>query len=198
MTLTQAMVRELLDYDPKTGILIWRVRDRHWFKRDGDQKTWNKIFAGKETGSPDGDGYLQCTVLSRAYKAHRLIWLWMTGEWPKDEIDHENHIQSDNRWLNLRVTTNSGNMKNRSLQSNNTSGTPGVSWSRRDRKWRASVRAFGKKLHLGSFSDKSDAIAARKAADIKYGYHPNHGMLASPRSRCWKRPHIGSQEKVAS
>jgi len=176
MELTQAIIRELTDYDPETGILTWRVRDRRWFKSDANWKAWNRKYSEKSAGSPAGQElYLRCAIFGRFYRVHRIIWMWMTGDWPAHEIDHKNHDRADNRWCNLRAVTGAENKKNRPRQKNNSSGTPGVFWASREQKWVAAIKVSGKRRHLGYFTDKSIAISKRKAAEIKYGFHPNHG-----------------------
>ena len=97
------------------------------------------------------------------------------GAWPKKGIDHINGITDDNRISNLRDVSQSDNMRNMTTPCRNTSGRIGVYWFARDCKWQAQIRADGKTKHLGYFDDINDAIAARKAAEIEYGYHENHG-----------------------
>lgn len=177
--ITQDIVREFLDYDPETGVLTWRKRARKWFTSDGAWKSWNTKYAGGEAGSLSARGYLCVDVLGRSHKAHRLIWLWMTGEFPPAGIDHENQSGSGNRWNNLREATQDENMKNLPMFRNNTSGVTGVSWYRPRGEWVAHIRTGGKRYHLGYFTSKDAAIAARKAAEIEYGFHPNHGRIAA-------------------
>ena len=82
--------RELLAYDPETGIVRW-IKDRGGCAKKG-----------RLAGSEDRDGYIVVGIYERQYKMHRVIWLMMTGQWPKGEIDHKNRIRWDNRWRNLR------------------------------------------------------------------------------------------------
>ena len=102
---------------------------------------------------------------------HRAIMGAVKGQ----EVDHENHHTLDNQRGNLRVTTRQGNSQNQRLPRNNTSGVCGVYFARLGRKWIAQVMVDGKTLHLASCAKKEDAIAAREAANIKYGFHENHG-----------------------
>jgi len=104
---------------------------------------------------------------------HRLAWLYMTGEWPENQIDHINHIGTDNRWVNLRDTDE--NPMNRGMQGNNTSGFTGVSWHKYGKKWQAEMQVGGEHIHIGYFTNKQQAIDARKSANIEYGFHENHG-----------------------
>ena len=154
--LTAEKLRELLHYEPETGIFTRKVR------------TSNRAKAGAVAGCPDGLGYLRIMVQSRLYQAHRLAWLYVYGEWPKLNIDHINRNPSDNRLVNLRDVTQKQNMQNASKYSHNTSGHPGVAWHKRISKWRAHIMHNQKDIHLGYFSILEEAIAARKAAEKLY------------------------------
>ena len=145
---------------PETGIFTRKV------------STSNSVKVGDVAGSLDGDGYLQITVLSRVYKAHRLAWLYMYSNWPNDQIDHINRIRTDNRIANLREVSHKQNGQNRSKSSNNTSGHTGVRWHRWASKWLANIKHNHKLIHLGCFATIEEAIAARKAGELKYwGHH---------------------------
>ena len=170
--ISQEIVRELLDYDPETGKLTWRRRDRKWFKSDKDCAGWNTRYSDKEAFKTLVVGYFRGSIQDKAYYAHRIIWLWMTGEWPEEQIDHINHDRKDNRWLNLRQVSNQENGKNRTKQRNNFSNQTGVCWNKRIEKWFAYI---SNNISIGSFVSLEEAVSARKAAEIKYGFHENHG-----------------------
>jgi hypothetical protein len=172
--LTHEIVRELLDYNPETGALTWKRRDRKWFRSDRHWTNWNNKFAGKPAlNAPHGKkGYLQGGIFYRIYKSHRVIFFWMTGRWP-DEVDHENHDTTDNRWENLVESNHHGNCKNQSLFRTNKSGHHGV-WQVRDR-WRARIGVDNNEIHLGYHNTYEEACAAYDDAAKKYGFHPNHG-----------------------
>ena len=174
--INQEQLKELLHYDPETGIFTWRKRDRKYFKSNHYFNIWNDQFSGKKTGSMNGGGYLRTSVLGRRYKTHRLAFLYMTGEFPPDHTDHINGIRDDNRWVNLRAVSHAENGKNQRLKSNNNSGFNGVFWREDTRKWRVFISVNGKRKHLGQFIDKFEAVCCRKAAEIRYKYHPNHGI----------------------
>lgn len=132
--ITRERLGELLSYDPETGVftrLVHRGSER----------------AGSMAGSPTPDGYLQITVDRRVYRVHRLAWFYMTGEWPKNQIDHIDLNRTNNRWSNLRDATNAQNNANKRIPVTNTTGFKGV---RRDRgdKYRAEVRFNGKKISI--------------------------------------------------
>jgi hypothetical protein len=161
--MNQAEARRLFDYDPETGALTWRVR------------TGPRTPVGDEAGHLTDKGYRRVRVHGRLHLAHRIIWLWMTGDWPAGEIDHVNHVRDDNRWTNLREATRVENTRNASMRHDNTSGHVGVHWHRQNQKWMARIKVNGKLTYLGTFESKADAIAARQAAEIEHGFHPNHG-----------------------
>ena len=138
-------MRDLINYDPETGILTWKVRQ-------------GRAQAGQTAGTTRHDGYITIKVNGKKRYAHRLAWYLVTGSWPKGEIDHINHDTSDNRWENLRDVSKAENGFHRAgLQSNNTSGVTGVGWHKRRQKWYAWVRT----THLGVFDNFDDAVAAR-------------------------------------
>jgi len=178
--LTQEKLKELLDYDPDTGLFTWKER-----VGSGRDKWFNVMFAGKMAGSKKTDIKLKhyktinvkinLNKKRYAFLAHRLAWLYMTGKWPDKQIDHINGDSTDNRWFNLRNITGSENCRNKKINNNNKSGFTGVYWRKDANKWRAAIKTHGKKISLGCFTDKQDAIDARKEANIKYGFHENHG-----------------------
>ena len=179
--LTQDIVRELLDYDPESGKLTWKLRSSHWFKEERNKNIFNKIHAGKcpERISLGVDGYprIRIGVLGNYYSASRVIWLWMTGEWPTGIIDHIDKEPTNNKWDNLRQVDSLGNARNRSKQSNNTSGVTGVSWSEEKQKWRAGVRIKGKQRFLGYFKKEDLDLAAMEVMEFRAenGFHTTHG-----------------------
>jgi HNH endonuclease len=190
--LDQKTVRELLDYDPQTGKLTWRLRARKWFKTDGAYKAFNTQFAGKEAfAARDAKGYMRGDIFSRRYGAHRVIWLLMTGAWPVDQLDHINKDPSDNRFANLRESTNAENRRNITRPSNNTTGFVGVVV--RGEKYIAQIKVNERLFHLGLFPTIEAAAAARYAAQQKYGFSPGHG---TPRAvpignkKQWSTPRV--------
>jgi hypothetical protein len=153
--LTQARVKEVLLYEPDTGVLTWRIQR-------GRQK------AGSRAGRVHHTGYREVVVDNVLYREHRVIWLWMTGSWPDDECEHKNHNRSDNRWENLRAATRAQNMQNLSSHPRNTSGYVGVSFHKVRGKWRANIRHLGKSIHLGHFDTAQEANLAYIAAKQKW------------------------------
>lgn len=150
--------------DFESGLLYWKISPAR------------NVKAGDVVGGLNGCGYIQVLLLRRRYYAHRILWEMARGPIPGGlQVDHKNHKRSDNRLINLRLVTNQANQRNRSKQSKSVSGTLGVTWSERSRKWRAAIYINGKQIHLGMFTHLKDAIATRKVHEAKYNFHPNHG-----------------------
>ena len=175
MKITQEQLKQLMHYDPLTGVFTWLERPVDLCALERVWKMWNTRYSGKEAGTLDISGYSHIQIMSKNYNAHRLAWLYVFNEWPV-EIDHINHIKNDNRIENLRAATNSLNSKNRGMQKNNESGFNGISFYKPRNKWRARVKLKGKDVHLGYFDEIKSAIKARDEANIKYNFHSNHGL----------------------
>jgi len=155
---------ELLDYNPRTGRFTWRQRGREWFVSDVSWRRWNTKYAGKPALTADQQGYKAGTVLGKRYLAHRIAWFFQFGSWPKNQIDHINGDRSDNRIQNLRDVTQAENRKNNRLYATNTSGHAGVDFMPKKGRWRARIGSE----HLGVFRTKSEAILARKKAELQH------------------------------
>lgn len=160
--ITAEQVRKLLHYNPETGEFRWLMRRRG-------------VKSGSVTGYLRKDGYWRIQIYRHRYMANRLAWLYMTGEWPAEEIDHINGVPGDDRWENLREASHSQNMHNSRRPRHNTSGVKGVSWFARDAKWKACIQVNKRRIHLGYFTDLGAARAAYAAAAAKY--HGEFGRL---------------------
>lgn len=158
-------LRFLLTYDPGTGI----------FKHHPANKPAR--VAGKPAGWINKQGYAYLCINGRSFRAHRVAWAIYYGSWPKGQIDHINGDRSDNSITNLRMVNNADNAKNQCLRVNNTSGATGVTWSKQRNLWQAQIVRNGKLKSLGHYTDKNDAIAARKTAEQEMGFHKNHGRV---------------------
>jgi hypothetical protein len=157
--LTVERLKQLLYYDPETGIFTWRARRRG-------------VMRHSIAGGADPRGYVRIRIDRHLYHAHRLAWFWVHERWPVGKIDHANLNKSDNRIANLREATNTENARNcEPLRLNNTSGYKGVSLRRSTGKW---VTYIDRK-HLGFFDTPEEAAAAYEAACRKY-----HGAFARP------------------
>lgn len=152
-TITAEHVRELFHYDPDTGV-ITRIVSRSGAK------------AGSVAGALHQSGYINIKIYRRTYKAHRIAWLYMYGEWPQQQLDHINGNRADNRICNLRSATANENSRNRKTHRNNTSGYKGVTWYARARKWQASICVNGKKKCIGYFKCPQAAHEAYCSASV--------------------------------
>lgn len=162
--ITYNRLRYLFSYNPDTGKFI-RLNSSH---KSG-------ALRKGEVGCLSSDGYIKIGVDGVLYQAHRLVWLYMTGKMPKAQLDHINQVRNDNRWCNLREATNQENNRNQTKRKTNTSGVTGVWRFKKNGKWCAEIMVDAKKVWLGYYEDKFNAICARKSAEVKYNFHANHG-----------------------
>lgn len=169
---SQTELLALLDYNPDTGVLVWKARP----EVDGHVRYWNRKCAGKlATRARVKDNYHCLCLAKKYYNAHRIIWMMYHGQDPGDlEIDHINGDASDNRITNLRLATRSGNRCNTRKQKNPaTSKYKGVWCNRRLNRWVASIKFNGVGYYLGSFDTEEEAHAAHSEAA-----HRLHGEFA--------------------
>lgn len=145
-----------LIYNPFDGSLKWRI-------------------SGEEFGKEYADGYVSGYFDGDTYGAHRIIYKMMTGRDP-EIVDHANGCRSDNRWKNLSDVTPLKNARNLGRDPRNSSGVTGV-WKTPHGTYRAAISVNRKRIWLGSFQDRDDAVAARRAAEREHGFHPNHGRI---------------------
>lgn len=145
--LTQDELKSQLHYNHETGIFIWIVSPS------------NNIKAGSVAGGKHHNGYIYIKINYKTYSAHRLAWLYMTGRFPLNEIDHRNGIKDANWISNLKDVTHSENLQNKYIaQKNNKCGILGVSPNGKN--WRASIRYKGKTISLGTFKFVEQAHSA--------------------------------------
>lgn len=149
-TLTQERLKELLHYDPETGLFTWRIRVAY------------RAHIGDVACSQPHRGYTYIMIDGSRIGTHRFAWLYMFGIWPKDQIDHINGVRDDNRICNLREATNTENQQNRGISKRNTSGYAGVSFF--SGAWYARIRVNRKRIHLGCFPTPELAHEAYKQA----------------------------------
>lgn len=175
-------LQQLLSYDPDTGLLTWLERDVSWFRNTAGrraehaQNLWNSKHAGKTAfTSKDTHGYFMGAILGQAHLAHRVAWALHTGSAPTRQIDHVNHLRTDNRATNLREVDVLGNRMNHTRRRTNTSGHTGVVWHPKREQWIAQVKVHSVNHYLGLFADYDTAVAARLAKQAELGFHPNHG-----------------------
>ena len=161
MTITQAYLKQRLHYDPETGVFTWL------FYSDHPQK-WNKKHAGKKAGALMTIGYILIRINKTPYLAHRLAFLYMTGQFPPHEVDHIDHDRQNNRWSNLRLATKTQNCWNRKAQSNNKTGFKGVSFSSEMGQYIATISVNGQQKRLGFYADPAEAHAVYSRAAKEY------------------------------
>lgn len=165
-------------YHPDKGIITWRERPKHHFKSESYMKRANSRSSGKQAGTittSNGKSYLVVRFKDMYMHVHRIAATIAYGDIPDGvEVDHINGDGLDNRIENLRLVTRSENMKNMRKRSDNKSGVTGVSKGRRN-KWRSRIRVNNTEISLGEFSTVDEAAKARARAEIKYGFHENHG-----------------------
>jgi hypothetical protein len=155
--LTAAVLRDALHYDSETGQFTWK-------------SPRPKIRVGEVAGKIGTHGYRLICLNRKSYGAHRLAWLYVTGDWPEAEIDHINHDRLDNSFANLRSASRVQNLGNKIRQSNNKSGIKGVFREKRRNKWIAEIRRGSTRLYLGQYDDINHAAEAyRVAASKLYG-----------------------------
>jgi hypothetical protein len=164
--ITQARLKQLLSYDPETGIFTWKAPRRG-------------VTLGAQCGTDLRSGgklYTAIHVDWMKYSAHRMAWLYIHGELPPAQIDHIDGNGRNNRLSNLRAVTCAENQQNRRLMSTNSSGFCGVCWKKSRSRWLVQIHINGKNTLVGNYKTIIDAVAARIRANKKHGFHANHGQ----------------------
>jgi len=163
-SLTRNELMSWLRYEPETGLFYWRAAPAR------------RCSVGAEAGHKNGQGYREIELRGKVYQAHRIAWLFETGEWPEFEVDHKNGVRDDNRIDNLRAATKSQNQHNRKQWSRpKSSKFKGVSWHKASQKWLANIQHENKRIHLGLF----DTEIAAHHAYVDAANRP-HGEFARP------------------
>jgi len=166
--LTQSELKSIFHYNPTTGEFT-RIKET----------SKNCPPVGSIAGTITCDGYLSVKVHGKQLLLHRAVFLYMNGRFPFDQVDHINHIRTDNRWSNLREIDGKINTHNQSLNIRNKSGITGVSWCKRSKKWHSQISYKRKGINLGYFDNFDDAVNARLKANEQYCFHKNHGHAKS-------------------
>jgi hypothetical protein len=164
--LTAERLRELLHYDPLTGLF-------RRLKQCGS--SWKGDIAGTVHR-----GYIVISIDGRNHKAHRLAWLYVHGKWPDDQIDHRDRDKANNRFANLRAATNKQNHENLNMPRNNTSGHRGVYWYKPYSKWIVFVGHNNNQVFVGYFDSIAEAVAARKKAEQRLFTHAESTLPIRP------------------
>lgn len=152
-------LQELFHYDPETGLLTRAC-----------QRPKSAAKTGDVVGTTNSDGHLICRVDVQICYVHRIVWKMHYRVEPPERLDHKNKMPADNRISNLRPATSQQNGYNRKIAKSNTSGVTGVKFSKKRpaNKWKAYIKVNGRSVHLGYFTHKDDAIAARLNAEQIY------------------------------
>ncbi|SDC67314.1 AP2 domain-containing protein [Massilia sp. PDC64] len=149
-------LRELLGYDPESGVLTWRVSRPKY-----------GCAVGQRAGWIEPKGYVHVSIDQVKLKGHRVAWALHYGAWPAGNLDHVNGVRSDNRIANLRIADQHQNIANSPIRVNNKCGVKGVVRTE-DGKWQAQITVRGKRHHLGRFKTKEAAGQAYEAAAEKH------------------------------
>lgn len=160
MTLTQSELKNILSYDPNTGLFLWL-------------KPLQGRRSNKFVGSITNGRHLSARINGKSYLLHRLAWLYITGEEPDALIDHKDNNGFNNIFENLRLCTQQQNSCNQKRRKSNTSGFKGVSWHQKNKKWAACICVNRRTIHLGTFENINDAAQAYVSAANEH-----HGKFA--------------------
>ena len=161
--ITQSQLKELLDYNPDTGIFTWKI------------KQCSKINIGDVAGTKNNK-YIQIAINFKKYYAHRLAWLYMHGKYPENEIDHINRNKKDNRFCNLRDVNRSQNLWNTNAQSTNKSKYKNICLCSRTKLWRVVITKNKKYIANDYFKNKEDAVKyANKIRSEHFGEYAFNG-----------------------
>lgn len=163
--ISKKTIRKNLYYDPKTGIFTRRLAN------------CNSVKVGEVAGGVDAEGYLVIRINKTKYMAHRLALIYTHGKKAiKNKFaDHINHNRMDNRLENLRIVTKQENSQNRLRSKNNTSSVSGVHFAKHCNKWQSRISIQGERINLGLFTCFTEAVKVRREAEVRYGFHKNHG-----------------------
>jgi hypothetical protein len=161
--LTKAKLCELFDIDAERGLFIWKVN------KGGKGKK------GREAGALMSNGYVKIGIDNKEYLAHRLMWLYVYGEFPTENLDHIDRCRTNNCITNLRFAQTKQNAENMFRVNQNTSGYKGVHFMKRlasrKKPWQANITHNGKTIHIGYFESAEQACSARRLAENTYFTH---------------------------
>jgi len=157
--ITQKELKEILEYNPKTGIFTCRI------------PTSNKYRVGDILGTSDIKGYAIISIYNKKYRAHRLAFLYMKGYFPENDVDHKDRVKWNNKWNNLRESSRQCNMRNKSVQINNKSGISGVYFNKREQRWISRINVSGKSIFIGGYKNFNDAVLARWKKEVELNWN---------------------------
>lgn len=171
-------LRKVIDYNPETGIALWKYRDDSLMGDPNLTQSWNDKFAGKPAGSKVKTGYIVITFKHKLETdgkvckilMHRIAWALVHNEWPESILDHDNGIRTDNRISNLKLSDNSNNGKNSIPRSG--SGYKNICWDKSRNKWLVTLKTNQIISNVGRYSTLKEAIDNRNKYYILHGYPP--------------------------
>jgi len=155
--LTQEKLKELLHYDPDTGIFTWKV-------------SRSNVRAGDVAGCMSPRGYWKIKLFNTSWFAHRLAWLYMEGYMPEQCVDHIDRDPGNNKWDNLREASFLCNTRNQNVNKSNKTGVSGVCFHKAVQKWYAEIPIRQKRYYLGVYKKFEDAVMARYKAEVEWGF----------------------------
>jgi hypothetical protein len=148
-------LKELLTYDPETGIFTWNICS-------------GNARVGAAAGAIKSNGYITIGIDKKRYHAHRLAWFYIYNEWPLLDIDHINRIKTDNRLCNLRVVSRSENLLNTKVRKDSLSGFNGLYWDESRKRWAVRAWVNGAVKHIARVKTLAEALKLRKNAESAY------------------------------
>ncbi len=172
--LTQERLKEVLHYNPDTGIFTWLV-------------SFNSVLAGQVAGTRKQEGYIRIVIDTHSYYAHRLACLYVKGVFPRKGVDHKYGEKADNRWDKIRDADQTINSQNQKILTTNSSGFPGVTWDKTNKKWRSQIWVKGKHVCLGRYNSILNAALARLTLEVQcpYWYSGPRAVLVKAINQAW-------------
>lgn len=161
--ITQKRLKEVIKYNPETGIFTWNINHK-------------RVKKGSVAGHKYSTGYIRIAIDGIQYRAHRLAWLYITGSMPEDQIDHINRIRDDNRFINLRDVSNIENQMNKGMSFNRKCGVRGVyKVTGSKSRWAARIMLKNKTINIGCFGSPEEAHEAycKKVSEL-HGEYLSH------------------------
>lgn len=156
--ITQELIQQLFNYNSETGDLKW--------KRAPYTKSKKGLIVRTKR-----NGYYTVKIYGKDYLVHRIIWLYVYGYFPENDIDHIDRNRINNKISNLREVSRQCNQRNVGLRRNNKTGIIGISFNTINFVWLASISVNNKYYNLGQYRDYTEAVCVRLAAEQCLNWH---------------------------